>query len=87
MALILEHKTNNPHDSYQKVTDLYGVSKSLFYECHTSIHVSYMVSAAWHLSIMQEEELVKKINEYAEQGTLLILKYVIKLQKWSTVEN
>ncbi|ADV20611.1 Hypothetical protein CGB_B8130W [Cryptococcus gattii WM276] len=78
MNLALEHKINNPHDSYQKVADLYGVSKSTLYDRHTNVHASITTSAARHLSIVQEEELVKKINEYAERGTLLTPRHVVE---------
>lgn len=40
MALALEHKINNPDDSYKKVADLYGVSKSSLYDRHTGAHAS-----------------------------------------------
>lgn len=71
MALALEHKIKNPHDSYKKVTDLYGVSKSSLYDRHTSAHAYRTSSASRRLPVVQEEELVRKINEYAERGTIL----------------
>lgn len=79
MTLALEHKINNPRESYQKVADLYGVSKSSLYDRHTGVHSSHTASAPRHLSIVQEEELVKKINEYAERGTLLTPRHVVEL--------
>ncbi|UOH83219.1 hypothetical protein LQV05_005938 [Cryptococcus neoformans] len=79
MTLALEHKINNPLESYQKVADLYGVSKSSLYDRHTGVHSSHTASAPRHLSIVQEEELVKKINEYAGRGTLLTPRHVVEL--------
>ena len=40
MTLALEHKINNPRESYQKVADLYGVAKSSLYDRHTRVHPS-----------------------------------------------
>ncbi|AFR98864.1 hypothetical protein CNAG_05436 [Cryptococcus neoformans var. grubii H99] len=79
MTLALEHKINKPLEGYQKVADLYGVSKSSLYDRHTGVHSSHTASAPRHLSIVQEEELVKRINEYAERGTLLTPRHVVEL--------
>ena len=79
MTLTLEHKINNPLESYQKVADLYEVSKSSLYDRHTGVHSSHTASAPRHLSIVQEEELVKKINEYARRDTFLTPRHVVEL--------
>ncbi|OXH27439.1 hypothetical protein J008_04728 [Cryptococcus neoformans] len=79
MTLALEHKINNPLESHQKVADLYRVSKSSLYDRHTGVHWSHTALAPRHLSIVQEEELVKKINEYARRGTLLTPRHVVEL--------
>lgn len=74
-------RINNPRESYQKVAVLYEVSKSSLYDRHTGVHSSHTISAPRHLSIVQEGELVKKINRYAERSTLLMPRHAVEFAK------
>ncbi|OXC61935.1 hypothetical protein AYX13_07020 [Cryptococcus neoformans] len=78
MTLAHEHKINNPRESYQKVADLYEVLKPSLYDRHTGVHSSHTTSAPRRPSIVQEEELVNKINGYAERSTLLTPRHAVE---------
>ncbi|AFR92512.1 hypothetical protein CNAG_00376 [Cryptococcus neoformans var. grubii H99] len=78
MTLAHEHKINNPRESYQKVADLYEVSKPSLYDRHTGVHSSHTTSAPRRPSIVQEEELVNKINGCAERSTLLTPRHAVE---------
>ncbi|UOH79349.1 hypothetical protein LQV05_000350 [Cryptococcus neoformans] len=78
MTLAHEHTINNPRESCQKVADLYEVSKPSLHDRHTGVHSSHTISAPRRLSIVQEEELVNKINGYAERSTLLTPRHAVE---------
>lgn len=76
MTLALEHKINNPLEGRQKAADLYGVSKSSFYlRTRTRPYALGLSTPLYRV----EEELVKKIHEYAERGIPLTQRHVVEL--------
>ncbi|EAL17424.1 hypothetical protein CNBM2280 [Cryptococcus deneoformans B-3501A] len=76
MTLALEHKINNPVKAIRKL-QIYTGSQS--HPSTTPAYTRPIRPRPLDTSIVQEEELVKKINEYAERDTLLTPRYVVEI--------
>ncbi|EIW67208.1 hypothetical protein TREMEDRAFT_33656, partial [Tremella mesenterica DSM 1558] len=66
-------------ESYQKVVDRFNIARSTLYDRHHAGHLPHPINAPRRLTVQQEEQLILKINEYANRGTLLTPRHVRRL--------
>ncbi|RXK37351.1 hypothetical protein M231_05338 [Tremella mesenterica] len=76
MDAAIAYKLANPSESLRKVAGRFEVSHVTLHDRLNNKHAPPGTLIPRNLSIIQEEALIAKINEYAARGTLLTPKHV-----------
>ncbi|EIW66170.1 hypothetical protein TREMEDRAFT_35394 [Tremella mesenterica DSM 1558] len=76
MEAAITYKKNNPSESLRKVAARFNVSHVTLHDRLNETHLPSGIRTVRRLSVIQEEAILAKINQYAYRGTLLTPRHV-----------
>jgi hypothetical protein len=79
MDQALLEKRTSPHKSVWDIAAAHGIPSSTLHNHLKGTHGQKGCSPLCNLSVIQEEALITKINEYADRGTLLTPRHISEL--------